>query len=410
LKTGKHVIFLGAGASRGSGYPLANGLRLLISSRKKWEEALVGYENKQGLGNRPITTLGMAYWDRHKDALDLFRKGGFATIDEFCKLAGISQLQNEIHGLRCMLRAALGLFNPEESFEKSEYYGFVQSVFADNLVSLRDDITILTYNYDPYLEFLLFRAKQHRWSITRRGKGFIQTPEDMAEQKDLEIQLNSVTSGFYSQQDFNWLSEDRSKKAFCVLKLHGAICHFADEAAGFESLFSDTPIQRAEKLFKKSTDGILPPILFPWEIVTEKSFADAQSFPLHRNLKPLFSGIWQRARREIQSANKISFVGMSMHSFLLDGLKFLFNGKAGQVEVCVANSDTPAWVRANRETYWQNKPHTSAYTVNKMLKEFAPDMNQVGVTADHGLASDQITLVSDFESFVKTQMKPIAIN
>ena len=41
------------------------------------------------------------------------------------------------------------LFNPEENFEKSEYYGFIQSLFKDDLLSLRDrynspDITIMT--------------------------------------------------------------------------------------------------------------------------------------------------------------------------------------------------------------------------------------------------------------------------
>jgi hypothetical protein len=146
-----HIIFLGAGASHGSGYPLANGLRLLISSRNKWEDALVKYESAHGLMNRPISNLGMEYWDRHVDALKFFRNGGFATIDEFCKLAGGSKLHNEIHGLRCLLRAALGLFNPEEHFEKSEYYSFVQKLFKSDQMSLREDITILTYNTIPIL-------------------------------------------------------------------------------------------------------------------------------------------------------------------------------------------------------------------------------------------------------------------
>jgi hypothetical protein len=55
MSAGKHVIFLGAGASHQSGYPLANGLRLLISSRHKWEEAVANYETKHrftGTGNR----------------------------------------------------------------------------------------------------------------------------------------------------------------------------------------------------------------------------------------------------------------------------------------------------------------------------------------------------------------------
>jgi hypothetical protein len=43
MATGKHVIFLGAGASKNSGYPLANDLRLLISSRNKRENAFRKY-------------------------------------------------------------------------------------------------------------------------------------------------------------------------------------------------------------------------------------------------------------------------------------------------------------------------------------------------------------------------------
>src|SRR5438034_6029242 len=96
MKTGKHVIFLGAGASKGSGYPLANELRLLMSSRKEWEKALKGYGEISG--DASLISSGLNYWDSHANALDLFRNGGFATLDEFCKLAG-SQFQDEINGL-----------------------------------------------------------------------------------------------------------------------------------------------------------------------------------------------------------------------------------------------------------------------------------------------------------------------
>lgn len=135
LKTGKHIIFLGAGASYRSGYPLANDLRLLISSRKKWEKALAKYQTSHNIEVLRIPAIGLQYWDKNRDVLDLFRNGGFATIDEFCKLAGAHEFQKEIHGLRCFVRAALGLFNPEENFEKSEYYGFIQSLFKDDLMS-----------------------------------------------------------------------------------------------------------------------------------------------------------------------------------------------------------------------------------------------------------------------------------
>ncbi len=145
--------------------------------------------------------------------------------------------------------------------------------------------------------------------------------------------------------------------------------------------------------------------------MTDKGFVEKGSFPFQNSpaLYPLFRGIWERAEREIRSADKISFVGLSMHSFLFDGLKYLFDGKEGQVEVCVANPDTTTWIRGNHETYWQNHPHSSAYLVNQMLKKVAPKMMQVGMFQG-GLTTDHITLVKDFSSFVKTQMKPIVSN
>ena len=214
-----HVIFLGAGASHGSGYPLANDLRLLISSRKNWEEALVKYEDKHKLAGKPISTLGRDYWDYHVVALDLFRNGGFATVDEFCKLAGGFSFQSEINNLRCLLRAALGLFNPEENFEKSEYYGFIQSLFMNDLVSLRDSITVLSFNYDPYLEFLLYRALLHRHKVTRRGGGVVLSNEELAaERETCNFTVNAATSGFGSLGDPNWLDAGGERPTFCILK------------------------------------------------------------------------------------------------------------------------------------------------------------------------------------------------
>jgi hypothetical protein len=39
---------------------------------------------------------------------------------------------------------------------------------------------------------------------------------------------------------------------------------------------------------------------------------------------PVFKAIWQRAQQEITSAERISFVGISFHKFMLPGLQFLF--------------------------------------------------------------------------------------
>jgi hypothetical protein len=248
----------------------------------------------------------------------------------------------------------------------------------------------------------------HRFGVERRGKSVIATAEDISKHQNLEKTLNAVTSGFYNIQDTKWINEDEINPNFCVLQLHGSICYFADEAAGYDTLFDATPVERAKKLFKKSTEGILPPVLFPWEIMTDKGFTEKSAFPQYPNLYPLFRGIWERAKREVQAANKISFVGLSMHPFLMDGLKYLFENKAGNIEVCVANPDNPKWIQGKRETYWINQPHCSAYDIDQMLKGCAPHFVKMGwheVELETGL----ITFANDFESFVKTQMKPIVM-
>jgi len=348
-----------------------------------------------------MRTLGCAFWDNQADALNLFRNGGFGTLDEFCKLAGGSQFQNEINGLRGLVRAALGLFNPEENFEKSEYYGFVQSVFRDDQLSLREDVAVLTYNYDTYLQFLLYRALEQRRKVSRRGKSPIVTNEDLVEARKHGEVLNAVTSGFYSVGDRSWLGDENSEPSFCVLNLHGAIGGPVDPVSDYESLFSAGARQRAEKLFGAEAQRVLTPIFFPWEIMSDRGM-------IHKATS-LFHGVWERARREVKGADKISFVGLSMHSYLLDGLKYLFEGKEGTVEVVVANTENTAFIPGKTETHWENIPHSPAYAVGQILSKYAPKMKRVGIPAGRQRSDGDITLVQDFASFVKTQMKPVSL-
>ena len=385
VKTRKHVIFLGAGASKGSGYPLANELRLLISSRQHFEKAITEYEIKHRLTGHPIWTDAKACLDQRSATLDLFRNGGFATIDEFCKLARGFKLPENINGLRCLVRAALGLFNPEEDFHLSEYYGFVQSLFREDLVTLREDITILNYNYDPYLEFLLHRALQHRWRIVGEGRN--------------HHALNSVTSGFHLPNNHEWLNREKSEAGFCSLKLHGSICYFnQDDPFNHETLFQDGAARRVS-LFQHLGKTHVPPILFPWEIIGENGFIEQGAFPISydASLYPLLIGIWKRARDEVQTAEKISFVGLSMHSFILDGLKYLFEGKTGEVRIVVANPDNTPFIPGQGETHWCRLPHSPGFLVSDALGKIAPNLKK---------HRDEVTLVKDFAAFIKTEMKP----
>jgi hypothetical protein len=156
--TPKHVIILGAGASASSNYPLANDLRLWMSGKdalwKKIAETL------------PEQTLDGDLYKQYnewiqpaEEALRLFREGAFATIDEFCKLSG-QKLQYEVQHLRKILRLALSIQNPESQYEKSDYYRFVQKLFKGDLVDVREDVVVLSFNYDVYLEFLSLSANR----------------------------------------------------------------------------------------------------------------------------------------------------------------------------------------------------------------------------------------------------------
>jgi hypothetical protein len=109
------------------------------------------------------------------------------------------------------------------------------------------------------------------------------------------------------------------------------------------------------------------------------------------------------------TATEISFVGMSMHEYLLDGLRYLFDGKQGAVEVVVANPDNKPFVQNDRSSHWTEHSNSPAFAVSRMLNSVAPQMKKVGTV--RGLPTqDDITLVKDFAEFVKTQMKPVDSN
>jgi hypothetical protein len=378
----------------------------MISSRKIWERKLAAYEKDSGCDT--IRDVGLKYWDSHRFALDLFRSGGFATLDEFCKLAG-TKFQTEVNGLRGLVRAALGLFNPENHFEKSEYYGFVQALFKEDLFSLREDVAVLTYNYDPYLEFLLYRALDQRWKVRRGPQGRVLVGPEIQSLSKHETQLEAATSGFYSQQGLNrsqspaWLHAEPS---FSVLQLHGSICFALDNTLGFETLFEGNSKEGADCLFNEAAP--IAPVMFPWEIMTDNGFVDEKSFVM-QNIYRLFRGIWEKARREVQEADKISFVGLSMHQFLFDGLQYLFHGKQGAVEVVVANPDNTVFVQGKSGTHWNHQPHSSAFAVSRVLSKVAAKMSVTGRNPPHGEPrAGEITIVEDFAGFVKTQMTTTA--
>jgi len=114
----KHVIILGAGASITSGYPDANRLRLLMSSEKALREEL---SNRGKFDSEFVDrVVGRVLGGELGSAIELFRHGGFATVDEFSNLAR-NRFRTEVGLLKSLLRFSLALHDPEENFHKSDY-------------------------------------------------------------------------------------------------------------------------------------------------------------------------------------------------------------------------------------------------------------------------------------------------
>src|SRR5207249_3649404 len=125
----------------------------------------------------------------------------------------------------------------------------------------------------------------------------------------------------------------------------------------------------------------IPPIIFPWElfdnagnIISENDFVfvkearDATEKKAGQGLFNLYRNIWQLAKTEVESATKISFIGLSLHRYMEDGLKYLFQKKpAGIVQVVVANpTDTENLCRR----------------LGRMLRRVAPEMEARGSLLD----------------------------
>lgn len=347
----KHVIFLGAGASATSRYPVADQLRKdWLSSKQallsKVLEQVPQYPNtlKRENESGEIERMFNEWYESSAASLALFRKGGFGTIDEFCYHARHSK-HDEVQKLKNVLRFALGIHDPEVHFNLSDYYTLLQKLFlTESLSTLRDDIVILSFNYDPYLEWLLIRALEVRMAQLD-GK-----------RKEFHIAASKVTSGFYGGKGgLHTLIED---DGFCVLKLHGIIAwpgESGDEQpkkhnpfVSFNDIFTGNVAVRTERLSGLAGDTVTP-IVFPWEVidgngrfVTDSNFSVKESgnFELHGipqraggrtaadpTIHNIFETIWTRAREEVLAASKISFVGLSMHSYLKIGFRYLFEGR-----------------------------------------------------------------------------------
>ncbi len=289
-------------------------------------------------------------------ALQLFREGGFGTIDEYCYHLRDARAEDVVQ-LKALLRFIFGLHNPEKDFTQSDYYGFIQRLFKpDDLSSLRDDVVVLSYNYDGYLEWLLRRAYHRRKAALTRNP----TPDPKID--------GAITSGFSSGRP--GLDEVINGGRFCMLKLHGIAAwpnpplnamHASLSAhCSFDDYFNTDLFRRIQSLTGE-VGNTETPIVFPWEVyekngdlVGRERFA-LKDQPLEfsnqqfrhgcrmitdPSLHDIFLAVWNRAKIEVQAASKISFVGISMHDYLRGGFRFLFHGINSKVNLTITDKQS----------------------------------------------------------------------
>jgi hypothetical protein len=346
----KHVIFLGAGASVSSGYPLANRLALLMSDRRTLIDEILHQSKFCGetWANGWFRDSTIAhYLNQCMPATEALRDGAFASMDELSRLSAGGVKDSNIRMLKKLMRFVLAIYNPHQNhLSETDYRPFIQSLFGASS-QIREDVSIISFNYDPYLEFSLRLAFTHRQQVN---------PQNPNEHADLR---NAITSGFENPADTKWLN----RSGFCHLKLHGACVlpgaynwrrkqlpvptgDLTPPNAG--DFFHFNTVQgKLATLVSSAFADHEPPAILPWEIVhdagrilTQAEFNKAVGTDWqHAHHYNLFSGLWKRARREVLEASRVSFVGLSFGPFLEPAFKFLFREKANTTEFCVANSD-----------------------------------------------------------------------
>jgi hypothetical protein len=381
----KHVIFLGAGASATSGYPVGQELRLLMSSKDHFEKEIrkVPPAHEEFQKSWVNHNKCIRHFDDFVEAVKLFRHGGFATVDEFSKLASESY-QEYVQDMKRLMRVVLSIHNPEEKFEESDYYPFIQRLFReDNLSFLRNDISIITYNYDCYLDYVLSKAFNHRQSIQKISKTVKETPDVLKGPQPLnELWRDKLTSGFFSPEGIS--NGTWRPGQFNYFKLHGSIAYANDPYFGHEASFQITREKRFDYLGDKSRQSEVPPVAFPWELfvdnsggfISEDDFVfvkepnEAEAKDKGRSLFRHFKTMWENAKKVVAEANKISFIGLSMHEYMEAGLAYLFSGKSGIVQLVVANKGNPEF-KGTREYHHASSP---CGKVSAVLSKVAPNM------------------------------------
>jgi hypothetical protein len=428
----KHVIFLGAGASQSSGYPIGQDLRLLISSQTHLQEKLTKLFQREFPTNFLLDFF---------ESIKLFRYGGFATVDEFSKLASESYPEH-VQKMKILVRLVLALDNPENNFQNSDYYPFIQRLFRkDEMIHFRNEISIISFNYDCYLDFLLRQAYSHRTCLSKITDNVKNNPLVLkGPQEDIMDPWSAkLSSGFYEQhckKELAWRLDQ-----FNYFKLHGSMSYGNDPTSGYKVLFRPGNLERFGHLATDHFQKIVPPIVFPWELFTNegefipedefiyvKGERDPQKQLDGRQLFKHFNLMWKNAKLVVENANKISFVGLSMHDYLKSGFNFLFKdfGKFSEskqklaergirdtsftpVEVVVANTDNENYKNAETTSH----PNSPCGKVLEFLVKNVPNLNYLRSSSEFdGILKDNpgssvdvgITPRYSFSEFIQREM------
>lgn len=345
----RNVIFLGAGASYGSGYPSANELRLALCAfdyfqhmlERSWKYDLNGVVLTDQLNQRAGKT--QLLFKRYKASIELFRNGGYGSVDEFAHASRKAEDQTHVSNMKHLMTEILLMVRPELVFTNSEYYSFVQSLFGDDSLTLKPDITIITYNYDFYLEYLICRAMKHR--ALACGGSTTYSCEDFTR-----------ASGGYIHGGAKPFDALFAYSNFTVLKLHGSTFRPNEIGKGLENV--EYQFGLADVLFREGRHSDKDPhwsrnvsdsVRFPWEVSGMMGkLPEPEGFGLdfffgnlEENIRTLEYASWLTARSHLFQADRIAFVGLSANHLLHPGWKWLFRGfKANwaaqlkQVSIC----------------------------------------------------------------------------
>jgi hypothetical protein len=413
-----HVIFLGAGASYTSGYPIGQKLRLMMASKDYFQAELEKiYPTTNAMTDASLhdgKIKCLQYFDRFAKSIELFRHGGFATVDEFSKLASESYPEH-VQAMKKLMCFVLAAHNPEKNFHESDYYAFIQRLFRDDALNMfRNEITVITFNYDCYLDYVMRQAYSYRLAVSKVSEVVKNHPDVLKGPQPLSEPWSSkLSSGFFSQEGdkaWAWRTDQ-----FNYYKLHGSITYGGVPANfGYDRLFA----QAAPKRFAFLDDdwftrSFIPPVVFPWELFDSESgrfiseddfiFARGKDEISKQDGKKLFNHfkiMWENAKLSVEQADKISFVGLSMHEYLEGGLRFLFQdfgktkdpkvcnwikdgtmdeAKPKRVEVVVANPENDQFRNSENRLH----PASLCGRVADVLKKVAPNLAYVRSSSEN---------------------------